>query len=48
MNHSAAMKVGIALEEITANMAVINAKPTDFDVRILDSGGYILLALRDK
>lgn len=42
------MKVGIALEEITANMSLINAKPVDFDVRILDSGGEILLALRDN
>ncbi len=43
------MKVGIALEEITANMALINAKPVDFDIRILDNGGgEILLALRDN
>ena len=48
MDHSTAMKVGIALEEITANMSVINAGPVDFDVRILDSGGDILLALRDN
>ena len=48
MDNSTAMKVGIALEEITANMALINAKPVDFDVRILDSGGEILLALRDN
>lgn len=48
MNNSTALKVGIALEEITANMALINAKPVDFDVRILDSDGEILLALRDN
>ena len=48
MDNSTAMKVGIALEEITANMSLINAKPVDFDVRILDSGGEILLALRDN
>lgn len=48
MNNSTAMKVGIALEKITANMALINAKPVDFDVRILDSDGEILLALRDN
>ena len=48
MEHSTAMKVGIALEEITANMSVINAGPVDFDVRILDSGRDILLALRDN
>ena len=48
MNHLTAMKVGIALEEITVNMSVINAKPVDFDVRILDIGGEILLALRDN
>ena len=48
MDHSTAMKVGVALEEITSNMALINAKPVDFDVRILDSGRDILLALRDN
>ena len=32
-------------EEITANMALINAKPVDFDVRILHSGEEILLTL---
>ena len=48
MDHSTAMKVGIALEEITANMALINTRPVDFDVRILDNGNEIFLALRDN
>ena len=48
MDRVTAMKVGIALEEITANMALINVKPVDFDVRILHSGEEILLALRDN
>ena len=47
MDHSTAMKAGIAIEEITANMALINAGPVDFYVRILDNDGETLLALRD-
>jgi hypothetical protein len=48
MDHGTAIKVGIALEEITANMPAINAKPIDFDVRILENDGAILIALRDN
>jgi hypothetical protein len=43
-----AEKIGIVLEETAVNQARINAKPVDMDVRILEAGDELVLALRDN
>ena len=43
-----AEKAGIVLEETAVNLALTNKKPVDMDVRILESGNELVLALRDN
>lgn len=43
-----AEKAGIVLEETAVNLAQMNRKPVDLDVRILESGDELVLALRDN
>ena len=43
-----AEKAGIVLEETAVNLAQMNRKPVDMDVRILESGDELVLALRDN
>lgn len=43
-----AQKAGIVLEETSVNLAQTNKKPVDMDVRVLESGNELVLALRDN
>ena len=43
-----AEKAGIVLEETAVNLAQTNKKPVDMDVRVLESGSELVLALRDN
>ena len=44
----AAEKAGIGLEETAVNLAQMNQKPVDMDVRVLASGNELVMALRDN
>ena len=41
-------KAGIVLEETAVNLARLNKKPVDMDVRVLENGNELVLALRDN
>ena len=43
-----AEKAGIILEETAVNLAAMNSRPVDMDVRILRNGDELVLALRDN
>ena len=43
-----AEKAGIVLEETTVNQARMNKKTVDMDVRVLENGNELVLALRDN
>ena len=43
-----AEKAGIVLEETAVNLARMNKKPVDMDVRVLENGNELTLALRDN
>ena len=43
-----AEKSGIVLEETAVNLARMNKKPVDMDVRVLENGKELVLALRDN
>jgi len=43
-----AEKAGIVLEETAVNLALMNKKPVDLDVRVLENGNELVLALRDN
>lgn len=43
-----AEKAGIVLEETAVNLERMNMKPVDMDVRVLENGNELVLALRDN
>ena len=43
-----AEKAGIVLEETAVNLAQMNKKPVDMDVRVLENGDELVLAMRDN
>lgn len=43
-----AEKTGIVLEETAVNLSRMNRKPVDMDVRVLENGNELVLALRDN
>ena len=44
----AAEKTGIVLEETAVNLARMNKNPVDMDVRVLENGNELVLAMRDN
>ena len=48
MDRIPAEKAGIVLEETAVNLAQMNKKPVDMDVRVLENGNELVLAMRDN